>query len=367
MTTYRFLAFISYSHRNIKIARWLQRHLESYKMPTANMHPDIAKRSRYLRPIFRDQSDLNAGVLSEELHYNLTESKFLILICSKASSQSLWVSDEVKTFVEMGRLANIIPILVPDGETPDRELFPIFLRQYFTTYPDKELLGISLGEPNRHKVLIRVVSRMLNVSFDTLWKRHQRHLRIKIATILSAAVLASAAAYIYVLPANISVTVDTEKSTLPVGDNITITVNGATYSESISNNGFPNIRLAGYKRFSPIRIHVESQFFEPIDTAVRVGIGLKRHVNLFMHRDATFSSFSGTVYTPEMQPLSDVKVDVASSSDTTDTNGRFSITLPLADQKEFLPISLSKPGFSTIYCDDESPGIQLKYIMHPVN
>ena len=42
-------AFISYSHRDMKIARWLQRHLESYKLPT-EIHNDIEAGSRYLRP-----------------------------------------------------------------------------------------------------------------------------------------------------------------------------------------------------------------------------------------------------------------------------------------------------------------------------
>ena len=60
-TTY---AFISYSHRDMAVAKWLQKNLEAFMLPT-EVHNDIEANSRYLRPIFRDQSDLNTGILRE--------------------------------------------------------------------------------------------------------------------------------------------------------------------------------------------------------------------------------------------------------------------------------------------------------------
>ena len=144
-TDYTTYAFISYSHKDMAVAKWLQKRLEGFKLPT-EIHNDIDAKTRYLRPIFRDQSDLNTGVLGDELRKHLEESKFLLLICSKSSAGSAWVSDEARAFVEMGRLERIIPVIIPDGATPERELFPKYLREYFAEHPDKELLGVNIGE-----------------------------------------------------------------------------------------------------------------------------------------------------------------------------------------------------------------------------
>lgn len=136
-------AFLSYSHRDIALAKWLQKKLEGFRLPT-EVHNDIEAKNRYLRPIFRDQSDLNTGILGDELRHQLEESKFLILICSVHSAKSEWVSDESKAFVEMGRLDRIIPVMISDGNTDERELFPKYLRDFFKKCPDKELLGIDI-------------------------------------------------------------------------------------------------------------------------------------------------------------------------------------------------------------------------------
>lgn len=45
-TTY---AFISYSHRDMAVAKWLQKNLEAFKLPT-EVHNDIEAKRRYLSP-----------------------------------------------------------------------------------------------------------------------------------------------------------------------------------------------------------------------------------------------------------------------------------------------------------------------------
>ena len=188
-------AFISYNHKDVKWAKWLQEKLESYKLPS-DIHNEFED-SRYLRPVFRDKTDLNTGILANELRKELEESKYLVVICSTNSAKSAWVSDEVKAFIEMGRLDFIIPFIVSgtphnykdrDCNSPyDDECYPIFLRQYTQQHPELELLGISTDEVGKEKAFIRVVSRMLGVSFDVLWNRHERQKRNrKIITGLSS-------------------------------------------------------------------------------------------------------------------------------------------------------------------------------------
>lgn len=359
-TTY---AFISYSHRDMAVAKWLQKNLEAFKLPT-EVHNDIEAKNRYLRPIFRDQSDLNTGILGDELRKHLEESKFLILICSKNSAHSSWVSDEAKAFVEMGRLDHIIPVIIPDDSTPERELFPEFLREYFKQNPDKELLGVNIGEVGKEKALIRVISKMLDVSFDSLWKRHQRQKRIRIMTISSLAIVALAATYLFAIPVTVNVNVYMEKANLPVGENVTLNVNGGDYFSVPNSPRFDKISIPGYKRFSDIRISASSQFFTPIDTIIPVGFGLTRDVSIDLKRDDTFAIYAGTVYDSEMDPLQDVTVTVCSHSAVTDSEGNFSIILPLAEQQQELPISLEKAGYRSILREDETPGQSLKFILH---
>ncbi len=359
-TTY---AFISYSHRDMAVAKWLQKNLESFKLPT-EVHNDIEANSRYLRPIFRDQSDLNTGILGDELRKHLEESKFLILICSKNSAQSSWVSDEAKAFVEMGRLDHIIPVIIPDDSTPERDLFPEFLREYFKKYPDKELLGVNIGEVGKDKALIRVISKMLDVSFDSLWKRHQRQKRNRILTATAFAVIALAAAYLVAIPVYVSINVSLEKAELPIGESVTLNIDGADYFSTPDNPQFDKISIPGYKRFSDLQLMATSQFYTPIDTMIPVGFGLSRDVNIDLKRDDTFAIYAGTVYDFEMDPLQDVTVTVFGHSSTTDSGGNFSLTIPLAEQRQELPISLEKQGYRSILREDETPGQSLKFIMH---
>lgn len=362
-TTFTTYAFISYSHRDMEVAKWLQKNLEAFKLPT-EVHNDIEAKSRYLRPIFRDQSDLNTGILGDELRKHLEESKFLILICSKNSAQSSWVSDEAKAFVEMGRLDHIIPVIIPDDSTPERDLFPEFLRNYFSEHPDKELLGVNIGEVGKEKALIRVISRMLGVSFDSLWKRHLRQKKIRILTASSLAIVALVATYLFAIPVTVDVNVELEKADLPIGENVTLNVNGGDYFSTPEHPQFDRISIPGYKRFSDLQISASSQFYTPIDTIIPVGFGLSRDVCIELKRDDTFAIYAGTVYDSEMDLLQDVSVTVCGHTSVTDSEGNFRIVLPLAEQRQELSISLEKQGYSSITRDDETPGTSLKFIMH---
>lgn len=360
---YRCFAFISYSHRDMKVAKWLQRKLEGFRLPT-QIHNDIDSKSRYLRPVFRDQSDLNAGILGDELRKHLEESKFLIIICSIHSAKSRWVSDEAKAFLEMGRLDRIIPVIIPDKDCSEQELFPIYLREYFRFYPDRELLGINLGETGKEKTIIRIVSKMLDVSFDSLWKRHLRQKRVRIISSSVAGVLVLTAAYFFAIPVTLDINVDAEPANLPTGDKAYLNIDGGEYGLKTGAPQFVQIKTPGYKRLSHLHLHLASQFYNPIDTAVVPGFGLRRVITLGMSRDSTFAVFGGTVYDESMKPLAGTVVTVSHREATTDANGSFRLTIPLSEQREVLPITLTKEGYQTVERSDETPGDMLKYIMY---
>ncbi|MCH5233866.1 MAG: toll/interleukin-1 receptor domain-containing protein [Muribaculaceae bacterium] len=173
---FEYFAFISYNHLDEKWAKWLQKKLEYYKVPAfiKEEKPDLPNK---IRPIFRDQSDLSSGKLKKEIEKALKVSQYLIVVCSPNASKSDWVSDEVELFIKTGREDFIIPFIVdgtPNSPIPEEECFPMALRQL---NGDKEILGINVNEIGKEAAFIKVVARLFNVKFDSLWKRHEKEKR----------------------------------------------------------------------------------------------------------------------------------------------------------------------------------------------
>lgn len=188
---YNYYAFISYSRKDRKWAKALQRQLETYRLPTA-----ILKRYNYapkrLAPVFRDETDLSGTVLADSLHRELDASRYLIVICSPRSAASEWVNDELAYFIAQGRQDQIIPYII-DGEPfsgGETECLPPAIREL-----QPELLGISQRELGRRGAFLRVVSTLLNIRYDEIAARDKRRRRFQ-GSLLggAAAVLLSVAA-----------------------------------------------------------------------------------------------------------------------------------------------------------------------------
>jgi len=111
-------AFISYSHQDESWAAWLQKALESYRVPkrlvgTGGRFGPIPGR---LVPIFRDREDLSsASDLSSKIKDELTASETLIVVCSPAAAGSNWVNEEIRFFRELGREDRVFALIV-DGD-----------------------------------------------------------------------------------------------------------------------------------------------------------------------------------------------------------------------------------------------------------
>ena len=129
-SSFEYYAFISYSRKDEKWAKWLPNRLESYRIPSV-IRKEVPRLPKQVRPIFRDKTDINAGVLETSLREELARSKYLIIISSPESAKSDWVGREISAFIEMGRADCIIPFIVdgePNSQNPARECFPPVLR-----------------------------------------------------------------------------------------------------------------------------------------------------------------------------------------------------------------------------------------------
>ncbi|MDE2149796.1 MAG: toll/interleukin-1 receptor domain-containing protein [Gammaproteobacteria bacterium] len=209
----RFRAFISYSHHNQRVAAWLHRSLEGYRVPkrlcgTSGEFGQVPER---LRPIFRDREELaSAGALGARLLDALADSDALLVICSPEAACSRWVNEEVLAFKRLGRSDRIYCLIVAgEPQAGDaRECFPPALR--FEIEPDGQL-GLRRAEPiaadirpgkdGRTLARLKLMAGLLGTDLDKLRQREaqRRYRRMLVAAVASmggmalALVLATAA------------------------------------------------------------------------------------------------------------------------------------------------------------------------------
>ena len=172
---FTYSAFISYSHKDQKYAQKLQKKLESYRLPSTLQHQVVSKSKHPVAPVFRDATDLVAGKLKENLHQELENSKFLIVICSPNSAQKNaqgknYVNSEVDYFVSLGRADYIIPVII-DGipGDPEKECFCSAVKSL-------ELVGIDAVKFPEARVINDIAAKILGLRPDELWQREKRRI-----------------------------------------------------------------------------------------------------------------------------------------------------------------------------------------------
>lgn len=215
--SYKYIAYISYSHIDSKWGDWLHDKLESYKVPR-----DIVGKERpfgiipkNLYPIFRDREELpGSSCLDDNIILALKSSYYLIVICSPNSAKSIWVDKEIRIFKALGRSSRVLCLII-DGEpnATDKydsglnECFPESIR--FDVNSNEELLP-DKTEPiaadardtgdGKYKSIIKLVSGLLGVGFDELWKREKRRkarYRIIVSVILLSFTILSTISFHY--------------------------------------------------------------------------------------------------------------------------------------------------------------------------
>ncbi|MFN3904191.1 TIR domain-containing protein [Rehaibacterium terrae] len=191
----RYRAFISYSHRDARWARWLHRALEGYAVPrrlvgAAGEFGPVPSR---LRPVFRDRDELaSAADLGQRVKDALVASEALVVICSPAAATSRWVNQEVLAFRRLGRDARLYALIV-DGEpnTGDaRECFPPALRDGADGLPPLEPIAADArpGGDGHALARLKLLAGLLGVELDALrqreaQRRHRRMLAVVAASL----------------------------------------------------------------------------------------------------------------------------------------------------------------------------------------
>ena len=132
---YTYEAFISYRHLSLdqSVAKRLQRFLEGLKAPK-NLETSRAKKR--LGKLFRDEDELpTSGSLSNQIENALKHARYLVVVCTPQTPESLWVQREVEMFASLHGRGRII-VALADGEPTDS--FPPLLLQQRIPTPDGE-------------------------------------------------------------------------------------------------------------------------------------------------------------------------------------------------------------------------------------
>ena len=184
--TFRYRAFLSYSHRDTAWAKWLHAALEGYRIDK-----DLAGRAtpagpvpKTLRPIFRDREDFSAGhSLTEQTAAALETSRFMVVLCSPNAARSPYVNEEIRRFKALGCADRIIPLII-GGEPGDTEqdLLPAGapLQARAPTAPERRAGGADRermrGRRNDGKDIakIKLIAGLLGLGFDEIVRREER-------------------------------------------------------------------------------------------------------------------------------------------------------------------------------------------------
>ena len=183
---FKYFAFISYSSHDIAWGKKLQKKLEGYRMPSTLCSEHGWQRNP-IKPVFFAPTDIQPGDLDEELKERLKASRNLIVICSPHSAKSDWVGKEIAFFHSLRRSSNIHFFIVdgiPHSGNSETECFNPIVK----TLEIPEILGANIHEKvfkspwlNRERAYIQLITKLLGVEFDSIWQRHRRLLKQKIA------------------------------------------------------------------------------------------------------------------------------------------------------------------------------------------
>lgn len=360
---YRYYAFISYSHKDKKIAKWLQQKLESYALPTK-----IQKRYKQLppkiKPVFRDLTHLFPKHLDlgATLKEELDQSKTLIVICSPDSAQSRYVGEEISYF---------------KTNFPDRKIIPLIVRGkpynadisedcYHRELKDCERLGIEIAaeESNfklirKHRAFIRLVAALFDLNDVILWDNYKRRMLKKVSMVLSIVILFCVAIF-WVWnsnqPFNMNISLREQtcrNDKLPFGEGVVkIIYDNRIDSSLVKSRTEPIVfnDIPGKYRDKDAKVLFEMYGFCKIDTVMHIS----DVVNLPIHRDDTFSTIKGYVRNKMSDKfMPDIVVSISGFKAKTDRNGYFEIKIPLELQDTEYPVKVSNK--------DRSATVQIAY------
>lgn len=199
-TPHTYLCFISYKHANAREAEWLQKKLESYRLPSklCRKYPALPKRLSQAGNVYRDEDTLRPGSMAANLYTDMAATKYLIVLCSReAHDEPKYIQQEVETFLVTGHTyEQIIPLIIDDDPQPEKTCFPPILQRLSEEYT---LIGANIHDSGREQALLKIIATMLGIQVVELQtaeeRRRRKNRRIALLCTLAACILSCVAGY----------------------------------------------------------------------------------------------------------------------------------------------------------------------------
>ncbi len=175
MSEFTYKAYISYSHRDERWAKWLHRAIESYRVPRklVGTETDAGLVPARVKPVFRDRDDLSSATdLAVTVKQALNQSENLIVVCSPSAAASRWVNEEIREFIRLGREKRIYCIIV-DGEAVADGSVSACLPGALAEAGLNEPLAADIRKwaDGKHLARLKLVAGMLGLPLDKLRQR----------------------------------------------------------------------------------------------------------------------------------------------------------------------------------------------------
>lgn len=171
--------------------------LEAYKIPR-HLDPRKTRLSsgdRSLGKMFRDREELPAsGDMETEIRTAISQSEYMIIVCSRASARSSRVNGEIRQFVSLRDSANILCFII-DGEpsfdapgiNADVGCIPAELRKQRLVTGLIPLAADARSSKDGKKVAVqKLVAGLLNVNLDELQRRDLRRKNVRLMAAMAA-------------------------------------------------------------------------------------------------------------------------------------------------------------------------------------
>ena len=183
----RYFAFISYSHKDSELAKWLQHEFEYYELPATlfEERKDLRKEDlpESFRPVFRDEDELAGGELKPQISEALANSDYLIVVCSPNSAKSKYVNNEIEEFINLSpeNKRKIFPLIIDgaphqDKEHKDNECFPHVLLKLSEDKTDPiEIIAGDVKATGRDHAFVKILAGTLkekDIRFSDLWDKY---------------------------------------------------------------------------------------------------------------------------------------------------------------------------------------------------
>lgn len=348
---YKYFAFISYSSKDLEWGKRVQRKLEHYRMP-ATLCSEHGWERTPIKPVFFAPTDIQPGGLTAEIQERLRSSRNLIVIGSTNSAQSEWVGKEIEFFHQIGRTEQIHYFIV-SGQPNSGDITTECYNPILKKLGIPEILGANIHENiyrwswlNKERAYVQLISKLLGVEFDAIWRRHRLQL-IQKAVACTIGILAVLAALLSVWftsqPVDVEVRLNEASvhnpNLPPLKDAIiTLDLENEVKTDTIrslhSSTIFKNIPHRYIN--NNVRVRVECFGFLPVDTTMQLSkaMSINIHRNPKVYGDLRFRLWNP--YTEEVAANAMIVID--GQQVISDASGYVTLTIPLPEQKKYYTV-----------------------------